>query len=80
MLRQNLLGVEVQSLEPGQDVIRWNDCPDCKGRGYFLINPFATGGSNFCGGIANMTQCKRCEETHAYWKLHGKLPEAEATT
>ena len=22
-------------------IYKWRDCPDCKGRGYFVVNPFA---------------------------------------
>lgn len=66
-----------KGLEPNQDVIRWKDCPACKGRGWFLINPFAVGGSNFCGGISNMCQCQVCLEAHDHWKITGELPQVE---
>ncbi len=41
---------------PDDTVIRWRDCPDCKGRGWFLIRPFKP---NL--GICDMTQCGRCK-------------------
>lgn len=45
-------------------VIRWKNCPDCKGRGWFLIRPFATGGGNGVGGISNARQCGTCKNAH----------------
>lgn len=62
-------------LEPGQQVIALKFCPDCKGRGWFLINPFRTGGSNGAGDLANMTQCQTCLDAHEHFKTHGKLPD-----
>ena len=57
-------GRGVECLDWGDEIISWADCPDCKGRGYFLIRPFATGGSNGAGGIHNMTQCKTCRDAY----------------
>lgn len=63
--------------------LRWDDtivkmdgCPDCKGRGWFLINPFATGGFGGCGGIGNSTQCQTCVNTEKYFKETGKIPRS----
>ena len=60
---------------------RWDDlavrlkgCPDCDGRGWFLIRPFATGSTNGLGGLGNMTQCLTCLDAHAYFNTHGTLP------
>lgn len=64
-----------KGFENHENVIRWKDCPACEGRGWFLINPFATGGSNFCGGISNMCQCQMCLKAHEYWKETGELPD-----
>lgn len=61
-------------LDHGDVVVRWKNCPDCEGRGYFLINPFATGGSNGAGGLGNMTQCQRCVDAHEHYKRTGKEP------
>jgi len=66
-----------EGFQPGQDVIRWKDCPACKGRGYFLINPFATGGDNFVGGISNLCQCQVCLKAHEYWAVTGEVPQVE---
>jgi hypothetical protein len=55
-------------------IVRLNGCPDCQGRGWFLINPFATGGGNGCGGIANLCQCLTCLDSKSYWDAHGELP------
>jgi hypothetical protein len=66
-----------KGLEPNQDVVRWNDCPACKGRGWFLINPFATGGYNFVGGLSNICQCQVCLKAHEHWKTTGELPKVE---
>lgn len=49
-----------QPISPGQKVFAWRDCQSCCGRGWFLINPFAAGGTNGVGGIENMTQCRTC--------------------
>jgi len=61
--------------------VRWKDCPDCEGRGWFLINPFATGGGGGAGGAGNARQCQKCKTTHDYYKSHGyKLPPADHAT
>lgn len=61
--------------EHDTNVIRMEGCPDCNGRGWFLINPFATGGSNGAGGYRNMCQCLTCLDCQSYWNEHGTLPE-----
>lgn len=55
-------------------VVKLKGCPDCTGRGWFLINPFETGGSDGSGGYRNMCQCQTCLNTEKYWKEHGVLP------
>ncbi len=55
-------------------IIRLRGCPDCDGRGWFLINPFATGGGNGCGGITNTCQCQTCFAAKEYWDKNGELP------
>ncbi len=55
-------------------VVRLKGCPDCDGRGYFLINPFAMSDGGF-GGIANKTQCLTCLDAQAYWNEHRRLPQ-----
>lgn len=62
------------SIEYGDDVVRLKDCPDCGGRGYYLITPFATGGSNGAGGLRNMCQCQTCADSKAYYLEYGELP------
>lgn len=61
-------------MKPDDLIVRLENCPDCDGRGWFLINPFATGGSNGAGGIGNMTACKTCVAAKKYWDEHGTLP------
>lgn len=61
-------------VKPGDEIVRLQSCPDCGGRGWFLINPFSVGGPNGAGGIENLTQCLTCLDAHAYWQLHGQLP------
>lgn len=68
-------GEPPKPLEPDQNVVRFFDCPHCNGRGWFLINPFATGGSNGAGGIRNMTQCLTCVRAKEHFEAHGELPE-----
>lgn len=61
-------------LNHGDDVIRLKGCPDCDGRGYFLIQPFVSGGSNGAGGLRNMCQCQTCADSQAYCMAYGELP------
>jgi len=61
-------------LDHGDDVVRLKGCPDCSGRGYYLIQPFATGGSNGAGGLRNMCQCQTCADSKAYYIEFGELP------
>jgi len=45
-------------------IIRWLACPDCKGRGWFLENPFAAHPTH----SGNVLQCRICQtayEAHA---------------
>lgn len=56
-------------------IVSISTCPDCDGRGWFLINPFATGGHDGCGGIGNHCQCQTCADAERYWKEHGRLPD-----
>lgn len=43
------------SIRPGTDdrIVRWNNCPDCDGRGWYVVNPFAQVNKDF-------RQCPRC--------------------
>lgn len=54
--------------------IRMLGCPDCDGRGWFLINPFATGGPGGAGGFSNMCQCLTCLDSKRYYDAFGELP------
>lgn len=65
---------EPKPLEVGDLVPHISTCPDCKGRGWFLIHPFATGGSNGAGGLSNMTQCQTCKRAHAVFEMTKHLP------
>ncbi len=67
-------GADPKPLTTDSKVIALATCPDCNGRGWFLINPFSVGGSNGAGGIANMTQCLTCKSAEEYFKEHGELP------
>lgn len=58
----------------GDNVVRWRDCPDCEGRGWFLINAFKTGGSNGAGGLHNMTQCPKCREAYHAHQIETAIP------
>lgn len=55
-------------------IVRLKCCPDCGGRGWFLINLFATGGPGGCGGPGNATQCETCISAKRYWDEHEELP------
>lgn len=61
-------------LDHADTVVRLKDCPDCGGRGYYLIRPFATGVANGAGGLRNMCQCQTCADSKAYYLEHGELP------
>lgn len=62
------------ALTADDEIVSHPKCPDCKGRGWFLINPFATGGGNGLGGVHNLTQCLTCRAAHDHWQTHGTLP------
>lgn len=64
MSNPSRLRSEDDHFREGDNVVRWRDCPDCEGRGWFLINAFKTGGSNGAGGLQNMTQCKTCRAAY----------------
>ena len=66
---------EGSPMEDGKEYPRLESCPDCKGRGWFFINPFATGGSNGAGGTGNMTPCQTCQWAYDFYQEHGKLPD-----
>lgn len=61
-------------LRHDSEVIRMRGCPDCDGRGYFLINPFGMGGSNGAGGLGNMCQCQTCFNAKKSFDEYGRLP------
>ena len=63
-----------ESVRHDADVPRLKGCPDCGGRGYYLIQPFMTGGSNGAGGLGNMCHCLTCVDSKAYWDEFGELP------
>lgn len=63
--------------ETRKDCVQWKNCPTCTGRGWFLINPFATGGANGAGGLGNMRQCKHCEFALKFYEEHDKEPTAK---
>lgn len=67
-------GDDPQPVRSGDRMVALNSCPDCKGRGYFLINPFMTGGTNGAGGLGNMCQCLTCLDSESYYRRHGELP------
>lgn len=72
---------EPKPFEPTDTVFKFKNCPDCDGRGWFLINPFATGGRDGSGGLGNKTQCLTCADAYAFFNAHGCLPpelESEA--
>lgn len=59
-----------QAFGPDDDVIRFTLCPDCDGRGYFLMEPFA-----LRIGHWNCCQCLTCLRAKKYFDEHGELPE-----
>lgn len=61
-------------LNPNDIIVTLRGCPDCDGRGWYLINPFATRPSP-AGGISNMCQCLTCLSAKEFWDKHGCLPE-----
>lgn len=63
-----------EPIQYGADVPILKGCPDCGGRGYYLIQPFLSGGSNGAGGLRNMCHCQTCTDSKAYYLEHGELP------
>lgn len=58
-----------------EKIVRLPGCPDCQGRGWFLINPFATYPWP-AGGWQNHRQCDTCLQAEAHWQATGTLPAA----
>ena len=58
-------------IRPGSDdiIIKWKDCPICKGLGWIVDNPFKEYNKEYF-------QCKTCLTTKQYFDEHGKLPDA----
>jgi hypothetical protein len=56
------------------DVIRLKICPDCDGRGYFVINPLHPGSCEAAHGVGNMTQCLTCLQSKSHFDRYGELP------
>jgi hypothetical protein len=53
-----------------EDFVKWRDCPCCKGRGWFLIEPFARHKDNH-------TSCKVCEAVHKYYEKNHRIPDLD---
>ena len=51
-----------------QEYAKLKGCPECEGRGYFCLNPFAETNKKF-------VRCQTCVEAERYFKKHGELPE-----
>ncbi len=62
-----------ERLWPGTDqpIVRWKDCPDCGGWGWFCVNSFALYNKEF-------RQCATCKTTHDYYSEHGELPSSDS--
>ena len=50
-----------------QLIVRWKDCPDCGGYGWFCVDPFAQYNKEY-------RQCATCKTTHSHYLEHGELP------
>lgn len=59
----------------GENVVSFEYCPDCNGRGWFLIQPFMTGGGDGSGGYRNKTQCPTCKSASNHYEQFGCLPK-----
>ncbi len=67
-------GHNPEPFEHNTEVTRFLGCPDCGGRGWFLIEPFRTGGSG-AGGYSNMCKCLNCERVKAHVDKYGVMPK-----
>lgn len=74
-IRRGPLNRSDKRLDAETQVVSMKGCPDCQGRGWFLINPFATGGANGAGGYRNKRQCLCCLDCEKYFQEHGTLPD-----
>lgn len=54
-------------------VLRWQNCPRCDGRGYFLINPFIPRFADLTAP-ENLRQCETCLKAKAFWNQYGREP------
>jgi len=65
--------IAAHEIRSGSDdiIIRWRDCPTCKGRGWLipLTDIFREYNKRFY-------QCKVCLDTKAHFDKHGCLPNA----
>ena len=61
-------------INPGEGIPRLLKCPECGGRGWFLINPFATGGSKGAGGSDKMPKCETVVRAKDFWDAKCVLP------
>lgn len=50
------------------EVVRMKGCPDCEGRGWFCLNPFAPYNKKY-------KQCPTCIDAKRHYEKHGVLPE-----
>lgn len=60
-------------LQPTDNIVRWQNCPDCKGRGWYLIHPFKTSPWP-AGGVENTCQCLTCVHAKKFYEEHGREP------
>lgn len=56
------------------DVVVFKACPDCGGKGYFVIHPFHPGSCEAAHGPGNMTQCLTCVRAKSHYDRHGVPP------
>jgi len=68
------INVRPVPFSPSDWVVKLRGCPDCGGRGWFLINPFRVS-SGGAGGLYNVTQCKTCLRSKRHFDETGTLPE-----
>lgn len=62
-------------MKKGEQFVRWQNCPHCKGRGYFLKNPFIVRWENLVMPD-NFEACVTCARAKEFYEVHEREPNS----